>query len=263
MLSPKINFVVRLSLVSVPPKSVFSPESLDSKDRQILEVICRYGRVGQSFNKLVNEVKPFISRSTFALRVERLQRLGYIEKLPDNERKQVKRIKGTIQARMLMWLVARAKDEISRIEKFVSEKEDEFSKQPKELSPEEINAFKDFMHNMLERITQIFSWTTMVAIIYGENAAGDIFLPSTVESFRKVMPKFASAIKMNPELARAAFTVKEPSEEKIKETKMFFEEFGEEILERLPKQLESRKTILEEVMKNPERIGLLLSALWI
>lgn len=70
ILKPPKKIVVRLSLVSVPPKSVFSPEPLDLKDRRILEVICKHGKVGQSFNKLVDEVKPFISRSTFALRVE-------------------------------------------------------------------------------------------------------------------------------------------------------------------------------------------------
>ena len=99
----------------------------------------------------------------------------------------------------------------------------------------------------------------IVAITYGETAAGDIFLPSTVERFRGVMLKLASVIKKCPELA---FPVKKkPPEEKIKEAKMFFDEFGEEILEKIPERLQSRKATIEEIIKHPEKLGL-LSTLW-
>lgn len=252
-----------MSSVSVPSKGVFPPEPLDLKDRRVLEVVCKYGRRGQSFNKLVGEVKPFVSRSTFALRIERLQRLGYVEKFPNEERKQVKRIRGTLQARMLMWMIARAKDDIAKIEKLSSEKEEQLSKQPKELSPEQVKAFRDFTREELERIVHTFSSVAIAAITYGETATGDIFLPSVVESYRSVMLKLASIIKKNPELARATFSVKEkPPEERIKEVKTFFDEFGEEILEKIPEPLRSRKAIIEEVMKHPEKLGLLVSTIW-
>jgi len=232
------------------------------KDRRVLEVVCKYGRRGQSFNKLVEEVKPFISRSTFALRIERLQRLGYVEKFPNEKRKQVKRIRGTLQARMLMWMIARAKDDMAKIEKLLSEKEDELSKQLKELSPEQVKAFREFTREELERIMHTFSSVAIAAITYGETAAGDIFVPSVVESFRSVMLKLASVIKKNPELVRATFSVREkPPEGKIKEVRMFLDEFGEEILEKIPEPLRSRKTIIEEIMKHPEKLGLLVSTL--
>lgn len=234
--------MVGLSSVSVPSKGVFPPEPLDLKDRRVLEVVCKYGREGQSFNKLVEEAKPFISRSTFALRIERLRRLGYVEKLPNKKRKQVKRIRGTLQARVLMWMVARAKDEIAAIERLLSEKEDKLSRKPRELSAGQVKAFRDFVREEFERISRTFSSVAAVAVTYGETAAGDIFLPSVVESFRGVMLKLASVLKRNPELTKVAFRLKEkPPEEKIKEIRMFLDEFGEEILKKIPEPLRSRK----------------------
>ncbi len=247
----------------LPSKSVFPSEPLDSRDRLILEAVCKYGREGQSFNKLVEEVKHFASRSTFALRIERLQRLGYIEKLPDKKRKQVKRIRGSLQTRMLMWIVAKARDDIAKIERLLSEKESELSKHPQEISREQVEAFRNFIREEFEKINRIFGSIAFAAVTYGETAAGDIFLPSVVESFRSVMLKLASIIKKNPELSEAAFRMEEkPPEEKIKEAKMFFDKFGEEVLERLPRHLQSRKAIIGEIMKSPEKLGLLLSALW-
>jgi len=255
-----------LDAFSPPLRGFFSPEPLDSKDRQILEVVCRYGRVGQSFNRLVEEMKPFISRSTFAVRLERLQRLNYIEKLPDERMKQVKRIRGTLPARMLMWSVARAKEGVAAVVKVISEKEEELSKMPatERLSAEQVEGFRTFLQQiLLERTANIFSSVATVAVTYGENAAGDIFLPSITEDFRDVVRRLSSLLKKNPDLAKATLEVqKKPSDESVKEARMFFEEFGEELLEKIPKPLEARRAILSEVIKDPEKIGLLVSTLW-
>jgi len=247
---------------SATSKSLFPPEPLDSRDRKILELLCKYGREGQSFNKLVEEAKPFASRSTFALRVERLQRLNYAEKLPDKERKQVKRLRGTLQARMLMWLVGRMREEASEIEKRITDREEELLKL-KELSPEDMKAFGDFFQKTgVERIKGIFGSVATVALTYGETAAGDIFLPSVIESFRNAVLKLASIIKKNPALAKAIVPREKPPEETVKEAKLFFDEFGEEVLERLPERLQSRKSAIQEIIKHPEKLGLLPSVLW-
>jgi len=253
-----------MSAAYISKGSVFSSEPLDWRDRRILELVCRYGREGQSFNKLVEEAKPFASRSTFALRIERLQRLGYVEKIPDKRRKQVKRIRGSLQTRMLMWLVNRVREEAAKIEKEITEKEKELSRKPKELSTQDVRAFRDFLREIkLRKVNGVFSSVATVAVTYGETAAGDIFLPSVVESFRNVMLKLASLMKRNPELAKAAVVSKEkPPEETIKEAKAFFDEFGEEILEKLAKNMRSKRKVMEELMKHPERLGLLPSTLW-
>ena len=50
-------------IISTPYKEV----RLEALDRQILETICRHGREGQSFNKLVADVKPIASLGSLAL----------------------------------------------------------------------------------------------------------------------------------------------------------------------------------------------------
>jgi len=245
-----------------PSKSIFPLEPLDSRDRKILELVCKYGKEGQSFNKLVEEARPFASRSTFALRIERLQRLNYVEKLLDKERKQVKRIRGTLQARMLMWQVNKMKEETIELEKLITEKEKELSKR-KEMSPEDIKTFGDFFQKVgTEKITAAFGSVAVLAVTYGEAAAGDIFLPSVTESFRKVVLKLGSIIKKNPRLAKAIAPKERPSEETVKEAKLFFDEFGEEILERLPERLQSKKAAIEKVIKHPQMLRFLPSVLW-
>lgn len=245
-------------------RSVFHPEPLDWRDRKILELICKYGRKGQSFNKLAEEAKPFASRSTFALRIEKLQRLNYMEKLRDEKNKQVKWIRGTLQARMLMWLVERVREDAAEIERFIAEKEEELSKKTGELSPQEVEEFKGLLKEIMERIEGTFSSIAVIAVTYGETAAGDIFLPSVMESFKNVMLKLISLIKTRPALAEAAFFPKEkPPEEILKEAGAFFNEFGEEILERLPAHLQSKKAIIKEMMAHPEKLRSLQSLLWI
>jgi DNA-binding HxlR family transcriptional regulator len=226
-----------LKSFSVPQKSVFLPEPLDTKDRQILDVICRYGQKGQSFNKLVDEVKPFVSRSTFATRVERLQRLGYIEKSPDPDRKQVKR-------------------------KRISEKEKEIAEISEKLAQEYHEDFRKYIREEFMNIGQTFSSVAVAAVTYGETAAGDIFLPSLMENLRNVMLKLASIMKNNPELTQAAFQTEDRQhEEKMKEAEMFFNEFGEELIETIPESMKSQKTIFEKMMKNPELLERLMSTL--
>jgi len=248
---------------SMPQKSVFPPESLDTKDRQILEVICKYGRKGQSFNKLVEEVKLFVSRSTFSVRVERLQRLGYIDKSPDEKRKQVKLISGTLPFRMLMWMIRRTKDEISKIEGRLSEKEKEIAEASEIPQQEHLEDFRTYIREEFEKIGQAFSSVATVAVTYGESAAGDIFLPSIMENLRGVMLMLASIMKKNPELTRAAFqTENQHDQEKILEAKMFFDEFGEELLENIPDSMRSRKAILEKIMENPTMLGKIIPSLW-
>ena len=248
---------------SKPQKSVFPPDPLDTKDRQILEVIYNYGRKGQSFNKLVEEVKPFVSRSTFSTRVERLQRLGYIDKTPDPERKQVKLISGTLQFRIFMWMIRRTKDVISQIGGRLSEKEKEIAEISEMLQPEHIEDFRTYVRGELEKIGQTFSSVATAAVAYGESAAGDIFLPSLMESLREVMLRLASIVKNNRELTVAAFlTENQLDQDKILEAEMFFEEFGVEFLESIPESMKSRKDILEEMMNKPEMLRQLIPSLW-
>jgi hypothetical protein len=77
------------------------------------------------------------------------------------------------------------------------------------------------------------------------------------------MLKLASIMKKNPDFTIAAFqTENQHDQEKILEAKMFFDEFGEELLENIPESMRSRKAILEKIMENPTMLGKIIPSLW-
>ena len=78
--------------------------------------------------------------------------------------------------------------------------------------------------------------------------------------FRLVL---ASIMKKNPDFTIAAFqTENQHDQEKTMEAKMFFDEFGEELLENIPDSMRSRKAILEKMMENPTMLGKIIPSLW-
>jgi len=99
---------------------IFGPEPLDSLDMQILETISKHGRSGQSFNKLVLEVNGFAARSTFALRVKRLEKLNYAESVPDAKKRQVRRIRGKPTTLLVMRIASRMKAQCSELEQAIN-----------------------------------------------------------------------------------------------------------------------------------------------
>lgn len=232
-------------------ENVFPPERLDWRDRRILEVVCKYGKQGQSFNKLAEEVKPFASRSTFALRIERLQRLKYLEKFPDVKRKQMKRIRGAFRTRLLMWMIAKAQKQIAEIEDLICEKEKLLNK-PESFTSEETDDIRVFFQKTLtEKINNTFSSIAYVAAGHGEAAAGDIFLPQVTESFRRIVLRMSSFVMKNPAVAKMVLAPEgRASDKDTEELRRFFDEFGEEILENAPKHLRLK---VEDLMKQPEK----------
>ena len=65
-----------MSLSDILAKNTFPDEPLDSKDRRLIQTIYGEGARGIGFNALVERTREFASRSTVALRVQRLVRLG-------------------------------------------------------------------------------------------------------------------------------------------------------------------------------------------
>ena len=59
----------------------FPEEPLDSRDRKLIQTIRGEEGKGIGFNKLVDRTRPFASRGTVAVRIERLVRLGYLERI--------------------------------------------------------------------------------------------------------------------------------------------------------------------------------------
>ena len=252
--------------MSSVPRSFFPSEPLDSKDRLILEAICGYGKKGQSFNRLVDEMKPFVSRSTLAVRLERLQRLNYLEKLADDKMKQVRWIRGCLPTRMLMWHIARAKEQVKAIEECIAKKDENILKAlEREILPAEIiDDLRRFVQDVIQRrISIVFSMAAEIAITYGDAPASYIFLPAIIEDLRNMTLRLSSLIRKRPELtiSLALGAEGKPPEERVKDVRAFFEEFGEELFERAPIPLVSRKAMLTEILKNPEKLAIFISAL--
>jgi len=236
-------------------------ECLDERDRKILEVLYKYGRKGQSFNKLAEEVKPFVSRSTLATRLEKLRRLNYIEKLPGEKRGMVK-IRATFQTRLIMWLVERAKEEADEIVSLILKKKEELSAKG-ELKDEDVEEFKRFLHKLIhERVNNLFTFVVYTAIHSGIEVAKDLCLPLLIDSFKKIVSAIESVSREFPVLAKPTpsinigFKTYPPGtklpQEAIQVLKSFFKKFGEDLLERAP---ESVRPSLKKLIEHPEEIS--------
>ena len=70
-----------MSFEEILGRNAFPDEPLDSRDRLLIQTIYAEGSKGIGFNKLVEKSRTFASRSTVAVRVERLARLGYLERI--------------------------------------------------------------------------------------------------------------------------------------------------------------------------------------
>ncbi|MDG7009109.1 MAG: hypothetical protein JRN06_12940 [Nitrososphaerota archaeon] len=182
---------------------VFGPGRLDSVDRQILDAICKHGREGQSFNKLVVEVEPMASRSTFALRAKRLEKLKYVERFPDGKNKQMRRIRGSPTMLLLTRIASGMKSQCGELESAMRERTESI-RAMRVLSSEEINKQVEFIEQADARVKGIFSLVGVYAVNLGETAAGDLILPMVVEDFRKLNSALASLLTSNPKLMRTA-----------------------------------------------------------
>jgi len=237
-------------------------EALDERDRKILEVLYKHGRRGQSFNKLADEVKSFVSRSTLALRLEKLRRLNYIEKLPGEKRGMV-RIRATFQTRLIMWLIERAKEEVDEVVSIISKKREELLDKD-ELTEEDIKEFKTFLHKLIhEKVNDLFAFVVHAAIYFGMGVAKDLCLPSLINSFKKIFSAIESISKEFPALAKPTpsinigFRTYPPGtklpQEAIRVLRSFFDEFGEDLLEMCPDSESSK--VFRRLMEHPEEIS--------
>ncbi|MEM3647259.1 MAG: hypothetical protein QW334_03840 [Thermofilum sp.] len=171
-------------------------------DRQILEVICKHGRDGQSFNKLVAEAKGFASRSTFALRAKRLEKLNYIERLPDEKNKQMKRIRGKPMMLLVMRIASRMRSQCAELEQAIQRRAESLGTQ-KILNNDELDDQKRFINQTNDKIKGVFSLIGVYAVNLGESVAGDLLLPMVIDNFKKVSSAVMSLLASNPQLMQA------------------------------------------------------------
>jgi DNA-binding Lrp family transcriptional regulator len=213
---------------------VFGPAPLDSLDRQILEIICRHGRDGQSFNKLVAEVSGVASRSTFALRTKRLEQLGYLESHDDLRNKQMKKIRGKPMTLVVMRIASMMRSQCADLEQAIQTRANSIAGK-RVLSKNELDEEKAFISRANDKIKGIFSLIGVYAVNLGEAVAGDFLLPMVIADFKKLNSSLGSLLISNAQLARVIADEKLAAMPLEPMKDVFKYAFGTDMKEALPK----------------------------
>ncbi len=211
-----------MSEIDVSKILEFPDESLDEKDRKIMIVLKEAGINGLGFNALVKKLQPEVSRSTVAVRVEKLLRLGYLEKKQNWRSGKLKPIYLSKRTQQIFAIIDKSREMSSDI----IQKLDELDELDQEVFENWINEFR-------EKFNGLFGMAAMIAVFYGTSAAGDIYLPFLINDYRNLLNKFTKTMRDKPELFKAfrrwLFT-------KLKTHSINFEE----LMEKMKKELETR-----------------------
>ncbi|MDA4127857.1 MAG: hypothetical protein OK422_00095 [Thaumarchaeota archaeon] len=185
-------------------RNAFPDEPLDANDRQIIQILYAQGPKGMGFNKLVANVAPSVSRSTLALRVRRLARLGYVERIPTRRAGQVKPVRISFKCHSLMSTLKKLKTQSEELSQDLA-KLDSMGKSREHGGLEsKANSFRKWYDEYLSKFNGLFGMTGSVAVLYGTAAAGDLFLPLIVEDYRRLWTQFMAVMRNNPDLMTVA-----------------------------------------------------------
>lgn len=165
----------------------FPDEPLDSKDRRLIQTIGLEGSKGVGFNRLVGKSRGFASRSTVAVRVERLVRLGYLERSGEKRHGREKPVRLTFKCFTLMMSVEKTKEAAARLRASLR------SFQARDTIREE--ALKVWWSEFRERYNAFFGMVGTIAVFYGTSASGDLFLPLMVEDYRALSTEFMTLVR--------------------------------------------------------------------
>jgi len=186
--------VLSIDLLDVARKMQFPEDPLDHKDRQIIDILFKFKSEGIGFNRLVKISSHFASRSTVALRVQRLVSLGYVEKLQSNGSGRIKPIRLTFKCFTLMHTIEVVSGKIEDLRKNISENLSKVSSQEAD----------QILHSWYTETR--YQWNTLfgmvgwIATFYGPTPSGDLFLPIVVEKFRQLTFEFIKSLKTKPDL---------------------------------------------------------------
>jgi hypothetical protein len=177
-------------------KITFPEEPLDTRDRKLIQTICTEGGKGIGFNRLVERAKPFASRSTVAVRMERLMRLGYLERNSGDKGQGKERpIRPTYKCFSLMLSIDKAKEVAARLRAEI-----ETMRKAESLGKEEL---RRWWVGFRERYNSLFGLVGTMAIFYGTSAAGDLFLPFVVEDYKMLATGFMQLVRERPALLKS------------------------------------------------------------
>ena len=180
----------------------FPDDPLDSRDRNLIVILYAAGAGGIGFNRLVKKAAPFASRSTVALRVGRLVRLGYVERIPSRGSGLTKPVRLSFRCHSLMFTVMtlreKTKDlsgELSRFGPSFESRGGRGRKMEGEL--------KNWYDEYRGRFNGLFGMAGSIAVMYGTVAAGDLFLPLIVDDYERLSSEFGNLVRENPGFGRA------------------------------------------------------------
>lgn len=180
-----------LQLSELLKESAFPNKPLDERDRKIIETAYKYGHEGIGFNRFVQELKPFASRSTVAFRVERLCALGYLERISNVKPSTAKPIRVSFRCFSILSMVEQ-----------VRKKEGELARRIREERSDQQLMDSDSFRKRYEELqvdwNGCFAMIGSIAILYGERAASDLFLPLMMESYTALTSALFSFIKSKP-----------------------------------------------------------------
>jgi hypothetical protein len=150
---------------------------------------------GIGFNRLVGRSKAFASSSTVAVRVERLVRLGYLERRGSNAPGKEKPVRLTFKCFSLMLGVERSKEIASKLRLDINS-----MSEAKDLNEEDLRRWNQ---EFRERYNTLFGMVGTMAVFYGTSAAGDLFLPLIVDDYKTLSLEFMRLVRERPELLKS------------------------------------------------------------
>jgi DNA-binding Lrp family transcriptional regulator len=177
-------------------QSAFPEEALDSRDRKLIQTIYGEGEKGIGFNKLVGRARAFASRSTVAVRMERLVRLGYLERRGGSERLgKEKPVRLTFRCFSFMLTVGKSREIAAALRSELHSMQE-----AKSLAE---GGLKNWYDEFRERYNTLFGMVGTMAVFYGTSAAGDLFLPLVVEDYKTLSAEFMNLFRERPELLKS------------------------------------------------------------
>ncbi len=173
-------------------KNTFPEEPLDSRDRRLIQSLYEAGAKGSGFNEIVQSVRSFASRSTVAVRIERLVRLGYLERKGVEGPGKRRPVRLTSKCYACMLSVQQSKDVAANLRSELA------SIRGANLLDKE--ALGKWSVELRERYNALFGMVGTMAVFYGTSAAGDLFLPIIAEDYKALFAELMDILRKNPAL---------------------------------------------------------------
>ncbi len=155
-----------MSFAAMLAKSGFPDEPLDSRDRKLVQVIYQGGAKGIGFNELVERARGFASRSTVAVRMHRLVKLGYLERNGGRGLRKEKPVRVTFKCYTLMMSIDKTKEVTAKLHSQMQSMRESGS-----IGEEEA---KRWWAEFRERYNTFFGMVGTIAVFYGHLGSGGL-----------------------------------------------------------------------------------------